>query len=124
MPRYGVSIEQSKNGTCMNIKYYSLNRSLNKMENALVGKFMGSHPNISCLHEWVVVRWAIKGSVLVSVLPNGTFCFSLFPNEDFYLILYSSPKFSRKIQLLLYKWNPSFKPESHLSGAILTWVHF
>lgn len=38
---HGVSIERSKNCTFVNIKDYSLNWSLAKMDNTLVGKIMG-----------------------------------------------------------------------------------
>ncbi|GLJ34773.1 hypothetical protein SUGI_0699880 [Cryptomeria japonica] len=93
------------------------------LANALVGKFVGRHPNFVAIRKGATAKWVIKGSLSISALPKGHFLFSFSLLKDCVKILSSVPWLFRKQHLQLRKWCPGLKPDSALSSAIPTCVH-
>ncbi|GLJ19714.1 hypothetical protein SUGI_0357170 [Cryptomeria japonica] len=81
-PMCGVTIENFEIDTYVNIEDVSLNWPLEKMVNALVGKFVGRNLDIVVVHKWAPTKWVIKGSLSILSLPKGPFFFSFTPFKD------------------------------------------
>lgn len=52
------------------------------MENSLIGKLVGGHPNIDSIRSWAGAKWKRMRHMDVIALPNGFFQFSFNNSED------------------------------------------
>lgn len=68
-----------------------LDHNINSMSKFLVGKFMGSRPNIEVVRVYVKRKWALKGNVEISALPKSLLSFTFSCKEDKLRILCGSP---------------------------------
>lgn len=77
------------------------------MDLTLIGKILGSWPNIDVVRLYAQNKWILKGQGDIATMPKGFFSFEFSNGEYMSNILCGGPWMVVKSYLALQKWSPN-----------------
>lgn len=66
----------------LKIPHEITNKMVENGQLSLVGKLLGTRPNIDAIRKWAKFRWKVKGSMDIITMPNNYMMF-IFGNEEY-----------------------------------------
>lgn len=99
-----------------------INHNIAKMENFMVGMFLGPRPNIEVVREFVKNKWKTSGLVSMATLPKGFFAFQFTCKEDSKAVRSGGPWVIGKSSLALKKWSSRVDLSDSIFEMVPVWA--